>query len=481
VKVSGSFGFDTLQTNTAEVSASQGIAISSTAGFNSAYSYKVKPFILGNSPTTDVVTDSTQPPQADITTVGPLKTAFTADPLAGGGWWKQAYQLPDIAVNHPSRWALTQQSSATPVPPNCAKTGTAPYPVDCVDIAPYYDNTGQPWNPLTSDFFSMRGFFITSPDNPGAGPQLGYATAGDKLDLAVRVYDYSLAPVTGVVHVRFYGMPWNTVTNTPGGESFLIGENTVAPSDSNPTIPGFSDVDNAPLNWIIVHTPKLTPFDTTNYSGQFLAFWVVVWTEDGKGGLMAEMPGHGLTSIPGALTQPSDVPVEFAQNTALQKASYSNNVGLYQYAFPVLPKPSSPTAIGAPPPGNPADIILKKVSAAEKRIRLGGFDEITADLTTQSEGKSNLKVNFYDGDPDKDGTLIGRQLAWVQSGSTTTVRIAYHPTTDGVHRIWAVINKGKANQMEQHTSAILVGNAGHDHEHRDDDDQSNDTDSHERD
>jgi hypothetical protein len=482
LKLSGSFGFDTLQTNYAQVSASDGIAISSTAGFKDAYSYKVKPFILGSSPNTDIVTDSTQPPQADITTAGPLKTAFTADPLAGGGWWKQAYQLPDIAVNHPSRWALTttglpSSGSPPPIPANCGANGVGG--IDCVDIAPYYDNTGQPWNPFTSSFFSMRGFFITGADNPGAGPQLGYATAGDKLDLAVRVYDYSLAPVTGVVHVRFYGMPWNNVNNTPGGESFLIGEQKVFPGGNSAiSIPGFSDDAGAPLNWIVVHAPA--PFDTTPYSNQFLTFWVVVWTEDGNGGLMAEMPGHGLTSIPSTLTQPSDVPVEFATNKLGNKASYSNNVGFYQYAFPVLPKPNS-TALGAPPPGNPADTILKNVSAAEKRIRLGEFEEITADLTTQSEGKSNLKVNFYDGDPDKDGTLIGSQLAWVQPGSTTTVRIAYHPTTDGVHRIWAVINKGKANQMERHTSAIIVGNPGHDRNHRDDDDQSNDNDSHDND
>lgn len=459
LKLSGSFGFDNLQTNTAEVNTSDGITITSAAQFPApgSYGYDVTPFILGAAPNGGVLSDSTQPPQANIMTAGPMKTAFTADPLtsAGGGhWWTTAYQVPDVALNHPSRWKLVDPSTN---PANCAATDSTAFTHDCVDIQDYYDN-GQPLNPWESDFFSMRGFFITSADNPGAGPQLGYATAGDKLDLAVRVYDYSLVPITSVVHVRFYGMPWNTSTNSQAGNSFLIGEATVAPS-GNPAvaIPAFSDASDAPLNWVVVHAPA--PFDTTPYSNQSLTFWVVVWMEDGNGGLVAEMPGHGLTSIPGTLNQPSDVPVEFATNTSGEKASYSNNVGFYEYAFPVVPKT---TLLGAPPPGNPAETILKNVSAAKKRVRLGQFDEITADLTTASAGKSNLKVYFYDGDPDKDGTLIGRQIAWVQPGPTTTARIAYHPTTHGVHRIWAVINKGKPSQMERHTSAIIVGNPGDD-------------------
>ena len=124
------------------------------------------------------------------------------------------------------------------------------------------------------------------------------------------------------------------------------------------------------------------------------------------------MRGHGLASIPGTLKQPSDVQLEMVTNTEGQTASYSNNVGFYfyHYAFPVLP---AGTGLFAPPPGNPADITLKKVSAAKKRVRLGELDEITADLTTESKGKSNLKVYFYDGDPDKDGKLIGKEIARV--------------------------------------------------------------------
>jgi hypothetical protein len=86
LKVSGSFGFETLQTNTASMQASNGIGIQAVAIFLDPgnHKYPVTPVILGNPPPTGIG-DSTQPPKADIMTIGPLKTAFVADPLGKGG------------------------------------------------------------------------------------------------------------------------------------------------------------------------------------------------------------------------------------------------------------------------------------------------------------------------------------------------------------------------------------------------------------
>lgn len=459
VKVSGSYGFSNLQTNTAEMDASNGIGILSTAIFpdTSNYGYKVSPFILGNSPPTGVG-DSKQPPQASIQTFGPLKTAFTADPIdsqLGGAWWslKAAYAAaPDVALNHPNRLVLTEPALGNPIPPNCANTGGNASQMDCVDIADYYDQgtPAQPLNPWISNFLSMRGFFITSSDNPGAGPQLGYANTGDKLDLAVRVYNYSLAPVVGgtKTHVRFYAMPWDQLNNVQAGDSFLIGETVTDP------IPAFSDAQGASLNWKLVHSP--VPFDTTSYSGKWFAFWVVVWMEDGNGQLVKEMQGHGLTSIPGTLTNPFDAAMEMATNVDGKPASYSNNVGFYHYAFPVLP---AVTGLGAAPSTveNPADLTMKTVTAARKSLKRGELDEITAVMRAGLESPSRAKVYFYDGDPAADGKLIATETARFAPRSTTKVRIAYHPPTDGVHRIYAVVNKGKDSQIERHTAPILVG------------------------
>jgi hypothetical protein len=207
------------------------------------------------------------------------------------------------------------------------------------------------------------------------------------------------------------------------------------------------------LNWVLVHAP--IPFDTTPYSGQYLAFWVAVWMEDSNG-LVKEIAGHGLTAIPGTLTLPSDVPLEMATDTGGNSVSYSNNAGFYHYAFPIVPKNPG---LGAPPPGNSADITLKNVSAAKRSVKLGEYDEITALLRADVDGPHRLKVYFYDGDPTMDGKLIATETAWFEPRSITKVRIAYHPPTKGVHNIWAVINKGKTYQDERHTAAILVGEA----------------------
>jgi len=466
LKLSGSVGFEKLQTNTAQVDASNGITIQAVGLFRDPgnYSYSVTPFILGNSPPSGVG-DSQQPPLANIQTFGPLKTAFVADPINAGAWWVGAYNLPDVGLNHPSRWVLTEPSLSNPIPANCANTGTNASQMDCADIAPFYDDEHQPLNPWISEFYSMRGFFITS-DKNGGGPQLGLATAGDNLYLAVRVYNYSLAPMPAgtQVYVRFYAMPWDDANAKPAGDSFLIGENTV---DS---IPPFSDVSGAPLNWVLVPAPAA--FDTTPYSGQTLAFWVMVWMQNGNS-LVPEITGHGLTSIPGALTKPSDVPLEMAIDTQGNPVSYSNNVGFYHYAFPVLPKTTGLTGTA---PGNPADITLKNVSAAKRRIKPGELDEVIAVLRAELDGTSRLKVYFYDGDPDVDGKLIGIETARFKARTTTKVRIPYHAPSDGIHQIWAVINKGKPSQIQRHTAAIIVGHAVADRNHSDGDEPPKDKD-----
>jgi hypothetical protein len=387
-----------------------------------------------------------------------LKTAFTADPTnltEGGAWWSQSYAYgssPDIALNHPSRWVLTKPGLGSTLPSNCGNSGQGQSDVDCFDIAPFYDDKGKPVDPWTSNFYSMRGFFITNADDPGAGPQLGFATAGDQLDLAVRVYNYSLAPVVAgnQVHVRFYAMPMDGNGNSLG-DSISIGESVID------AIPPF-DASKTDVNWRLVHAPK--SFDTTTYGGKFFAFWVVVWMEDSSNNLVPEIQGHGLTSIPGTLTKLSDVPLEMATATdGTTTVSYSNNVGFYHYAFPVLAAPSQ-DQLGAPaPPENPADITLKNVSAAKRHVKAGELDEITAVLRAELDGARRLKVSFYDGDPDADGKLIGTEIAWFEPRSNTKVRIPYHPASDGVYQIWAVINKGKPYQTERHTAAIVVGKA----------------------
>lgn len=185
--------------------------------------------------------------------------------------------------------------------------------------------------------------------------------------------------------------------------------------------------------------------------------------EDGKGNLVPEIQGHGLTSIPGTLTKPSDVQVEMATATdGKTSVSYSNNVGFYHYAFAVL---SPETGLSAAAPDNSFDITLKNVSFTKQRVKLGELDEITAILRARSEGARHLKVYFYDGDPNAEGKLIGTEIARFDPRTIAKVRIPYHPPTAGIHRIFAVINRGKDWQAEGHTAAILVGHVRDDRNH----------------
>src|SRR5262249_22384256 len=134
------------------------------------YAYEVEPFILGNFPPSGV-SSPYQQPAADIQTFGPLKTAFTANPVSTGAWWQGGpySSAPDIALNHPSRWALSTPAIGGNLPSNCRNSSKGL--VDCADIAPYFDETQKPLNPWLSEFLGMRGFFVTRADKPGVGPQ----------------------------------------------------------------------------------------------------------------------------------------------------------------------------------------------------------------------------------------------------------------------------------------------------------------------
>ncbi|MGI8566463.1 MAG: hypothetical protein ACR2LZ_08290 [Pyrinomonadaceae bacterium] len=332
--ISGSYGLSSLNKSSTDLSQSNGIGISKPGTFADPfnYGYSVTPYIFGHKEANGSIDNV--PLTGDIKTSGLLQTAFVVDPLDGnaGGWWKQAYTTaPDVALNHPTRWVVTTPGLTDPVPANCRATGTGSSQMDCVNLAP-----SSPDNPWLSEFHNMRGFFISNARSPGQGPQLETAKAGDKLTLQARVHNFSLTAMNdgSKVHARFYGQEWNNSNNSSAGDSFLIGEDVLAP------IPPFSTDPGADLNYVYAKTN----FDTTPYQGKSLVFWVVVWTEKADGTLAPEIANHGLTAIPGALTKLSDVPVEtttITDNTNTTKTvSFSNNVGFYKSAFYVF-APSS--------------------------------------------------------------------------------------------------------------------------------------------
>jgi hypothetical protein len=307
----GSLGMSTMNTQSTALTASSGISVfySGRAADSAAYGYTVYPFVLGNSDLkgmydtsepvipVDCVPGGSKPcGSPDVKSIGPLQAVFAANPVADGegSWWQGAYTLPDISLNHPIRWSLsTANMIGTTVPPNCLQLTTDALTMSCAKFnAPDVSDKGL-WN---SDGLWMKGLLITPGGAAALGPQITQANAGDPVHIEARVYNYSLAdmPAGSQVVVQFYGQQMDPGTNEPvnpaTGEdypSFLIENIAVGP------LRGFANSDDTP-NWEVAATDQL---DTAAHAGEDLIFWVLVVPKDAQG-LVAEMPGHGLTGIP---------------------------------------------------------------------------------------------------------------------------------------------------------------------------------------
>jgi len=436
LNLSGSSGLSNLSKSVTSVGRSAGIGIEKPGTFRdpTRYNYSFTPYIFGETKP-DTVVDN-EPLDADVTSFGLLRTAFTADPARNdaGGWWKQAYHnAPDVALNHPSRWHWRQVGENAS---NCLPSSNG---MDCFDLAP-----SRPDNLWESNFHIMRGFFISSAVSAGKGPQLTTATAGDKLALQARIYNYSFAPmpVGTNVHVRFYAQqidPNNQ--HKPVGDSILINNADVL----LPPIPPFSDDDGAPLNWVLARTN----FDTTGFDGKYLIFWVVVWMEDANGKLMPEIEGHGLRSIPGDLKSLADV----------QADTYSNNVGFYNSAFYVFPAQSLTATTGGD--GEPATIEMANGQISAKRVLQGQTVDISAELVAQNNSASGVTALFYDGDPHDGGVVFGlERTPYIAENGTYQVEAPYSAGTCGKHDLFVVVHEGTPDEVLSRVGKLKV-DCGH--------------------
>ncbi|MBV8708873.1 MAG: VCBS repeat-containing protein, partial [Acidobacteriaceae bacterium] len=433
--LSGSQGFSQLNKAVTSYSSSTGIGVSSLGRFLDPpnYRYALTPIIFGSVPPAGAVDSS--PLNTDVQAYGLIRTAFMADPARpeAGGWWRQAYYLPDVALNRPAHWQLTGGSGT----PNCL--GPAPQS-DC--FAP---GTFAPQTPWTSEFHFMRGFFISNDAHPGQGPQLSLATAGDKLTLQARVYNYSLTPMPDntTVHVRFYAQPLDT-RNLPSGNSIFIGEDTLA------GIPPFDDTPGAPLNWTLASAH----FDTSPYAGVTVAFWVVVWMQGPDGKMVTEMPDHGLKAIPGTLTSLADVQTE----------GYSNNVGLYKVAFPILPASGSASGLLSAVPNSsssPVAFHVGKVGFSMTPVVLHQPVEVYVPVSAQSSDALGVTAQFYEGDPKNGGELLDTErLAYLNADQTYEVRIVYRAHTCGTHELFVVVNKNLPNEVVRRAQPVRVDCSG---------------------
>jgi hypothetical protein len=444
INLSGSYGLSTLTNTSTTLATSTGVQINKPGTFPlfQNYGYYVTPYIMGTKVPGGVVDN--QPLSTDVQTFGLVRAMYTADPTQPGAgmWWAQAYnQAPDVALNHPSRWYISTPGLSNPIPKNCLATGTGSSQMDCAELSPR-----TPDDAWLSTFHQMRGFFISNSVSPGQGPQLEQANVGDVLTLQARVYNYSLArmPEDTEVHVRFYFAPGDG--STPPGDSVLINETKL------PAILPFNGAPGAPPNWLMA----TTTFDTGKFdelkAGGHIAFWVVVWmqTPGDQGKLEKEMPGHGLTAIPGTLKSLADV----AEECQPDGNCYSNNVGFYNQAFFLV----GPSLSGAPGPvaaNSPVDI--GKVDASAYEMTLKDNVVLSATLVATAGDASGVSANIYDGDPKQGGRLINVvQIPHIAQGTPCKIRMQYRTNTCGVHQIFVVVNKGKPSEVIRRAHPLRV-------------------------
>ena len=432
--ISGSQGFSQLNKSVTSYSSSTGIGVASSGSFLDPpnYRYALAPVIFGSAPPTGAVDRS--PLSTDVQSYGLIRTAFTADPAGpdAGGFWGN-YYLPDVALNRPAHWQLTTPTGDGAAAPNCLAWGSGASQIDC-----FGPGTFAPKTPWTSEFHFMRGFFISNAAHPGQGPQLSMATAGDQLTLQARVYNYSLQPMPDntTVHVRFYAQPIDTSRrHLPVGNSVLIGEEKLN------GIPAFDDTAGAPLNWTLASTS----FDTTPYSGQSLMFWVVVWMQGPDGTIVQEMPGHGLKAIPGTLNSLADVQTE----------DYSNNVGIYKVAFPVLP--SSGSGLQAPPSNGPVAVNIGKIGFSATPVAVNQPVEVYAPVSTDENTDQGVTTQFYEGDPKAGGEMFDvERLAYLDGGKTYEETVIYRARSCGTHELFVVVNKGLPNEVVRRAEPVRI-------------------------
>jgi hypothetical protein len=465
--VSGSVGFNSLIKGTSTLGSSTGLQIYKPGTFPAFqnYAYAVSPYIMGTMPPAGLVDN--QPPSGNIQTAGVLRAMFTADPLSttppAGGWWGQAYGLaPDVALNHPGRW--TYSSNLVPAsgdpPTNClvkidGKT------MDCAELSPR-----SPKNPWLDIFHFMRGFFISSSLSPGQGPQLEQAKAGDVLTLQTRVYNYSFVtmPAGTQVHVRFYFMPWNPTRSLPAepnGNSYLISEETVE------AIPAFNDNTGGATqpNWTLVSTTfDTSKFQETKNGNAHLVFWVLVWMQDANGNLVSEMPAHGLTGIPsaGAVNPDGETTVHYPGVAQFEECQppdannhvgcYSNNLGFYKQVF-YLNEPSLGATLGS----TAGSLDIGKVDVSADQVTLSDTVALSAMLSTHGGPASGVSVNFYDGNPQQTGRLFAvERIPHIAEDGEYLVQTTYQPNTCGVHQLFTVINRGRANEIVRRAEPVRV-------------------------
>lgn len=287
----------------------------------------------------------------------------------------------------------------------------------------------------------MKGLFVT-PSGTTSGPQITSTVKGNKVNLHVRVYNYSLAnfPAGSTIHVQFYAQPWGTgefasVAGQPNvfQPAVFIGEGT--DSSGNPLTPvppfcgGYSGgadpcVGSSIRNWEFAYATWDTSSTSVPANSNW-KFWVVAWVEN-NGTMVTELLGHGLSKMPTAqFNSLGDVPIE----------TYSNNLGYYNQVFTIL-APSS-LASTARTKIKPSLIVSNVGLRNDGKALRDTPSTITTKLRSTGAEIRSAVAYYYDGDPGAGGTLFEMQsINSIPSGNGFTDTASFTPKNCGPHWIY---------------------------------------------
>ncbi len=424
IDYSKSDAYSSLVSNSSTLGSSTGVEITKPETFRepvSDYQYRVEPYVFGEM----LNQDASAPlptPQADIQTTGPIRTTYVVDPRdanGGGAWWQSGQnpylRFPDVAVHHPERWTVerAQRSSGEA----CLAASTDDY--ECAIFNEADQAEGDVW---LTPFYWMRGFFITTTEANGDGPQLSSVQAGTDLFLQVRVYNYSFTeiPQGASTKVDFYRQPWDHTLNQPIGSSVKING---APVDAG-RIPPAQGENDFP-NYVLVNHD----LSTSDLGGTYQLFWVVVWIEDSSGSMVAEIPDHGLTEVPGTLDWVVNAPFE----------QHSNNIGVYNSAVHILGS-GGESSVAATSGAVPLEreLRVEDLELSADSVELGESIVVSAQIGATAD-VAGVEVLLAAIDRDGEREIFDHEiLSYIAAGDTHNVRVLYRTELCGEQRIEVV-------------------------------------------
>ncbi|TQV74443.1 hypothetical protein [Denitrobaculum tricleocarpae] len=469
--VSGSKSLATLETGNVTLAENSGIEVgipaldSSKVWSISAFSYNLSNYIFGQTPPVGSISSAPLEPVSGVSTSGILSAHFTAE--ATDLNWFDAYNLPDVALNHPARWDWDADTLEISINP----PGMGEIP--------------------TSRFHAMRGLFVTQPSSEAvtpdllaaSGPNLTVLKPGEPVALLTRVYNTSLAAFeAGTIKVRFFGQEFDGTSpacrKTPQpanchfiGKSFELGTASLSATDLPPYPSG--DMENAATeNWKFASQLWNTEPDAgkpaygcgplgskVSCAGKELVFWVLVWAEDTAGKLQAEMVGHGLTKVPSDdLNDITAVPLETVKSEDGSTVSYSNNVGFYNQSYYVCKKADECDET------SDAFAATRQKSAAVSLNQIG-FDQesalrndsvgIRASINTSGQPLKPANVFFYDDDPrNSDAMPFDHEyIPFVPSNSSYRTLSRFRPKRCGTRDVHVVVSS--AGRAPLHGTASI--------------------------